>query len=72
MKPTKRTDQIAADLFNYGGATYTITKLGNFLGVSYDMAANIIRRNQLQPMCGTNTGKRYYYRDIAEAIGRGA
>ena len=69
MKRADRTDRIAEDLFSYGGATYSITKLSNFLGVSHEMATKFVYH--LQPVCGTKTGRRYYYRDLAEVIARG-
>lgn len=64
-----RADQIAKDLFEFGGATYSITKLCKFLGASRYAAEAIVQG--LLPCCGKNTGRRYYYRDIAEKLAQG-
>ena len=69
MKNSDRTERIAKDMFDYGGATYSIMKLKKFLGVSYEVASNIVA--PLPAVYGSNTQKKYYYYDIAEALSRG-
>ena len=60
---------LAKELYDFGGRLWTATKLSNFLGINQKAAERIIRK--LPPTCGKNTGKRYYYTDVADLIYRG-
>lgn len=69
MANKARTVQIAREMYEYGGRLWTVTKLTKFLGVDRAIARRAVA--QLIPVCGENTGRRYYYTDIAEVIADG-
>lgn len=60
---TKR--QIAEDLLKATGALVSVTDLANYLKVSRNKARNILAGCHA---LGKNTGRRYYYEDVAEKL----
>ena len=63
-----KEEQVAFDLLEFGGRLFSVTMLRDFLGCSYNRARQIILRSDIKPTVGAQTGKRYYYRDVAKAI----
>ena len=65
-----RTEEMAKDLYDYGGRLYSKKMVAKFLGISRDAARNLMVG--LTPCVGQGTAARYYYRDIAELLAKGA
>lgn len=63
----KRSTQIANDIYEKYGALVSVTTLAKYLGVSQKKARDIVK--DLTEI-GHNTGKRYFYEDVAEALVR--
>lgn len=62
-----RADMIARDLYDmFQKRSLSATDVKKFLNCSMARAGNIVA--PLEPIYGENTGRRYYYRDIAEAL----
>ena len=65
-----RTEEIAKDLYDFGGRLYSKQTVAKFLGISWMTARDLLSR--LTPCMGQGTAARYYYRDIAELLAKGA
>ena len=62
----KRLEEVAHDLFEFGGVRYDIAKVARFLKCDRRTAIQFLKN--IPPMGGECRRKTWYYRDIAEAI----
>lgn len=62
-----KRSEIAEDLRQHaGGALISVTCLADYLGMSRKKARDLV--SSLEPV-GIGTGKRYFYKDIAQRLG---
>lgn len=62
----KRLEEVAHDLFEFGGVRYDVAKVTRFLKCGRATAVQFLKN--IPPMGGECRRKTWYYRDIAEAI----
>ena len=62
----KRLEEVAHDLFEFGGVRYDVAKVARFLKCGRATAIQFLKN--IPTMGGECRRKTWYYRDIAEAI----
>ncbi len=65
MASRSRINPMAEDLRKAYGALISVSDIKEYLGCGKNYAAAVV--NDLIPI-GSNTGKRYFYQEVAEAV----